>query len=120
MLDHRPALTRDALFVGATRPPMRWGVTYSALLANLVFTLEVFLLTRNLFCLGLALPIHGLQSLLTSRDPRIFELLSLWFRTRVPAWFGNARHWRAVSYSALPLAPARLDGRRAVMLPPIL
>jgi type IV secretion system protein VirB3 len=120
MLDHRPQLTVDPLFVGATRPPMRWGVTFAALLANLVFTLEVFLLTQNLFCLGLALPIHGLQSLLCARDPRIFELLALWFRTRVPAWFGNARHWRAVSYSALPLAPARLDGRRAITPTPIL
>ena len=41
-------LVRDPLFVGATRPPMRWGVTYSALLFNLVFTLEAFLVTRNL------------------------------------------------------------------------
>jgi type IV secretory pathway TraG/TraD family ATPase VirD4 len=32
-------LIADPLFVGATRPPMRWGVTYSALLFNLVFTL---------------------------------------------------------------------------------
>jgi len=32
-------LTADPVFVGATRPPMRWGVTYSALLFNLVFTI---------------------------------------------------------------------------------
>ena len=32
-------LTADPLFVGATRPPMRWGVTYSALLFNLVLTI---------------------------------------------------------------------------------
>ena len=32
-------LTADPLFVGATRPPMRWGVTYAALLFNLVFTI---------------------------------------------------------------------------------
>ena len=32
-------LIADPLFVGATRPPMRWGVTYSALLFNLVFTM---------------------------------------------------------------------------------
>ena len=31
-------LATDPLFVGATRPPMRWGVTYSALMFNLVFT----------------------------------------------------------------------------------
>ena len=35
-------LTADPLFVGATRPPMRWGVTYSALLFNMVFTMEDF------------------------------------------------------------------------------
>ena len=36
-------LTAEPLFVGATRPPMRWGVTYSALLCNLVFSMEAFL-----------------------------------------------------------------------------
>ena len=45
-------LTADPLFVGATRPPMRWGVTYSALLVNGVFTMEVFLLTKNLLTLA--------------------------------------------------------------------
>ncbi len=44
-------LTADVLFVGATRPPMRWGVTYAALLCNLVFTMEIFLVTRNLLTL---------------------------------------------------------------------
>ena len=52
-------LVADALFVGATRPPMRWGVTYSALLFNMVITLETFLLTKNLLtllmCVGAAL-----------------------------------------------------------------
>ena len=51
-MDARNAgLTADPLFVGATRPPMRWGVTYTALLLNLVFTMEMFLLTRNLLTL---------------------------------------------------------------------
>ena len=46
-------LTSDTLFVGATRPPMRWGVTYAALIFNLVFTLELFLASRNLLALVL-------------------------------------------------------------------
>ena len=61
-------LIADPLFVGATRPPMRWGVTYSALLVNLVFTLEVFLLTKNLLTLLLCAPIHGVCALLCGRD----------------------------------------------------
>ncbi len=82
MIASHSGLTADPLFVGATRPPMRWGVTYSALLANGVFTLEVFLLTQNLLTLALALPIHGICALLCARDARFFDLLLLWGRTR--------------------------------------
>jgi hypothetical protein len=39
MTEFNAGLTEDPLFVGATRPPMRWGVTYSALLFNMVFTI---------------------------------------------------------------------------------
>jgi len=80
-------LTVDPLFVGATRPPMRWGVTYSALLFNMVFTLEAFLLTKNLLALLLCSPIHGVCMLLCARDARFFDLVLLWARTRLPALF---------------------------------
>ena len=98
-------LTADALFVGATRPPMRWGVTYSALLFNLVFTMEIFLLTKNLLLLLICAPIHGVCALLCARDPRFFDLLLLWGRTRLPAHLGNLPLWKGSSYSPLPLDP---------------
>lgn len=91
---------------------MRWGVTYSALLANMVFTLEVFLVTRNLLTLLIALPVHGVSALLCARDARFFDLAVLSARTRLPAWFANRRLWRAVSYSPLPLDPPDVCGRR--------
>src|SRR5579883_2486952 len=100
-------LVRDPLFVGATRPPMRWGVTYSALLFNLMFTLEAFLVTRNLLTLLVAVPIHGASVLLCGRDPRCFDLLLLWGRTRLPTLLANGRWWGASSYSPLPLDPPR-------------
>ena len=96
-------LAQDPLFVGATRPPMRWGVTYSALLFNMVFTMETFLLSKNLLTLLLCLPIHGVCALLCARDPRFFDLVLLCARTRLPAAFANLRFWRASSYSPLPL-----------------
>jgi type IV secretion system protein VirB3 len=105
-------LTADVLFVGATRPPMRWGVTYAALLCNLVFTMEIFLVTRNLLTLLVCLPIHGVCALLCSRDPRFFDLLLLWGRTRLPAMLTTLRLWRASSYSALALDLPDIDGRR--------
>ena len=106
-------LIADPIFVGATRPPMRWGVTYSALLFNLVFTLEFFLFTKNLLTLLVCLPIHGVCALLCARDARFFDLLLLWGQTRLPAALANLRCWRASSYSPLLLDLPRRDGRRA-------
>ena len=105
-------LTADPLFVGATRPPMRWGVTYAALLFNIVFTLEAFLATRNLITLLLCVPIHGLCVLLCARDARFFDLLLLWSRTRLPAALGTLRFWKASSYSPLLLDLPDVQGRR--------
>jgi type IV secretion system protein VirB3 len=112
MSTRNAGVTADVLFVGATRPPMSWGVTYSALLLNLVFTMEAFLLTKNLLTLLLALPIHGICALLCARDARYFDLMLLWGRTRIPALLSNGRLWRAVSYSPLTLDPPDLRGRR--------
>lgn len=103
MKDRNAGVRVDTLFVAATRPPMRWGVTYSALLFNLVFTLEVFLLSKNLLTLLLAAPIHGVCMLLCARDARFFDLILLWGRTRIPALLANSRLWKASTYSPLVL-----------------
>src|SRR5580658_9630383 len=112
MSTRNPGLTADPLFVGATRPPMRWGVTYSALLFNMVFTLEAFLLTRNLLTLLMCAPIHGVCALLCARDARYFDLVLLWGRTRLPALFANLRVWKASSFSPLPIELPDSRGRR--------
>ena len=112
MSERNQGLTSDVLFVGATRPPMRWGVTYAALLFNLVFTMEVFLLTKNLLTLLIAAPIHGVCALLCARDARFFDLILLWGRTRIPALLANARVWKSSSYSPLTLDPPDLRGQR--------
>jgi type IV secretion system protein VirB3 len=83
MIRQDRGILADPLFVGATRPAMRWGVTYSALLFNLVFTMEVFLVTKNLLTLLLSLPIHGVCMLLCARDARFFDLVLLWGRRRL-------------------------------------
>jgi type IV secretion system protein VirB3 len=105
-------LTADVLFVGATRPPMRWGVTYSALLFNMVFTMEAFLLTKNLPTLLLGAPIHAVCVLLCARDARLFDLILIWARTRLPALFCNLRFWKASSYSPLTIDLPDRAGRR--------
>jgi type IV secretion system protein VirB3 len=116
MTNPKQDLTVDPLFVGATRPPMRWGVTYAALLFNLVCTMEAFLLTKNLLTLLCCVPVHGVFAILCSRDARFFDLLLLWGRTRLPAAVGNLRLWKASSYSPLVIdvpSPYGLRRRRA-------
>lgn len=112
MSKHNPGLVADPLFVGATRPPMRWGVTYSALLFNMVSTMEIFLLTKNLLSLLLCAPVHGVCMLLCARDARYFDLVLLWARTRLPALFANLRWWKASSYCPLVLDLPNRRGRR--------
>lgn len=92
---------------------MRWGVTYAALLFNMVFTMEAFLLTKNLLVLMVSAPIHAVCVLLCIRDARFFDLLLLWTRTRLPSLLANYRVWKASSYSPLDLdLPNR--GRRRI------
>ena len=78
----------DPLFVGATRPPMRWGVTYAALLFNLVFTMEAFLLTKNLLTLLSGRTVHGSLRACCARGMRVS---SIWFS------YGGGRGCRALS-----------------------
>jgi type IV secretion system protein VirB3 len=112
MSERNSGLTADVLFVAVTRPPMRWGVTFTAILFNLVFTMEIFLLTKNLLALLIAIPIHGVCALLCARDARFFDLIVLWGRTRLPSYFTNFWVWRASSYCPLVLDPPNRCGRR--------
>lgn len=91
----------DPLFVGVTRPAMALGVTYSALLLNGVMTVEMFLLTKNLLWLLIWFPVHGIFLLVCKNEPRFFDLLMLWGRTRGPGLMSNVRYWKANSYSPL-------------------
>ncbi len=104
-------VTVDPVFVAVTRPPLKGGVTYSAFLFNVLLTVELFLVTHNLLWLLAFVPLHGICWLLCLQEPRYFDLLILWGRTRGPGLLGNARRWGANSYSPLRLETA--GARRA-------
>ncbi|MGE3598733.1 MAG: type IV secretion system protein VirB3 [Dehalococcoidia bacterium] len=112
MESRNAGVTADPLFVGVTRPPMRFGVTYAALLLNAAFTMEVFLLTKNLLVLMLMLPIHGICMLLCARDARYFDLLLMWAKTRMLAHFCSISFWKGASYSPLLIDLPDRHGRR--------
>jgi len=112
MSERNSGVIADPLFVGATRPPMVWGVTYSAVMMNAVCVMELFLSTKNLLTLLIAAPIHGVCMLLCARDARFFDLVLLWGRTRLPAFFSNLRLWKVSSHSPLAIDPPDIRGRR--------
>lgn len=110
--DRNAGLVRDELFVGVTRPAMRWGVTYVAFIGNVLLTMEAFLLSKNLLSLLIAVPIHGLCAALCLRDPRYFELLVLWLRTTGSQRVRNESSWRAATYSPLSMDLPGTRGQR--------
>ena len=102
----------DPLFAGVTRPAMAMGVTYAAFLTNMLITVELFLLTKNLLWLLICVPIHGIFWMVCKNDPRFFDLLFLWGRTRGPGLLGNLRFWKANTYSPLRFDFPQRNGKR--------
>ena len=119
-MSRNQGIVADPLFVGMTRPSMVWGVTYSAMMFNIVITTESFIVTKNLAWLLSFVPVHGVLYLLCLYEPRFFDLLQLWGRTRLPAMLGgNLRFWRANSYSPLALHLPDARGRRRMRTAPL-
>ena len=112
-MDRNQGLIDEPLFVGMTRPAMKFGVTYSGLLLNMVITMEAFIITKDVIWLAAAIPIHLLTYLVCLYEPRFFDLMVLWVRTRgFASLAGNTRFWRANSYSPLRLDLPDHNGRR--------
>lgn len=119
-MDRNKGISIDPLFVGLTRPPMIWGVTYSAMLINVVLTMESFIITKNLVWLLAFVPIHGVFYLVCMYEPRFFDLLQVWGRTRLMAFvIGTLRYWKSNSYSPLVLDLPDAKGRRKAMPGPV-
>lgn len=97
------ALTTDTLFVGPTRPTMVWGVTLPVFIVNAMATGIVFLGANNVLYLAVCLPIHAVAYLICLNEPRAFELILLWSKTKGRNL--NRRLWQSSSYS--PLEPFR-------------
>jgi len=93
----------DLLAVGLTRPAMRWGVPYPALMLNLMASVEALVWTKSLLWVLICIPIHGICYLVCLKDPRSFELLVLCLRTKANGLVATRGYWSASSYSPLVL-----------------
>lgn len=105
------ALTTDTLFVGCTRPTLVWGVTYEAFLFNAAITSIAFLGAGNVLYFLIALPIHAVCYLICAGEPRQFELIALWSKTKGRNL--NRRLWQSSSYSPLEPFREQVKGKKA-------
>ncbi|RYH50967.1 MAG: type IV secretion system protein VirB3 [Alcaligenaceae bacterium] len=118
-MSRNQGIVADPLFIGMTRPPMVWGVTYSAMMFNIILTAESFIVTKNLVWLLAFMPIHGVLYLVCVYEPRFFELLQQWGGTRLPAILrGNVRFWKANSYCPLSIDLPGSSSRRSRYINP--
>lgn len=89
-------LRRDTLFVALTRPQMFAGVTYSFFVINAVIAVELFLVFKSFWVLGIALAIHLAGMIACLRELRIVDL---WLtRVRTCPRVKNHAYWRCNSY----------------------
>lgn len=89
-------LKRSTVFVALTRPQMFAGVTYSYFVFNAILAVELFLIFRSFWAIGIAVVVHLVGVLACLREPRFFDL---WIArvSRCPR-VENYRLWGCNSY----------------------
>lgn len=105
-MDDTPGITVDPLAVGPTRPTMKWGVVWQAMVFNFLVSAEAVVFTHKLQWFLICLPIHGVFWLICAHDPRAFELLYLWFKTKLK----NMYDTRSLESTYSPLARRKPAG----------
>jgi len=100
-MEREDGIDVDPLAVALTRPSTILGVPYEACVINLLVSVEALSLTENLLWLLMCIPVHAICYLITLNDPRSFELLILWARTKLGTLIGSRGYWSASSYSPL-------------------
>ncbi len=67
----------DPLFLGLTRPPMLFGVSYSFAVINMLLCLVAYLLSNHLKYFFAAAPIHMIGYYLCMKEPLFIELFKV-------------------------------------------
>jgi len=79
----------DKLFVGLTRPAMKWGVPMDAIILGGMVASVALIATGNPLYLLIYIPIHSLMFILCLKEPNITRLCGLWMITNLRS---NLRH----------------------------
>lgn len=86
------------LFKACTRPPMLMGVPIRALVFVAGFILLLAISFSFFFLLGIPVAILIMREV-TKRDDKQFNLIAVWFKTKMRYPSALKRKWNATSYS---------------------
>ena len=64
----------DSLFVGLTRPPMLFGVSYLFAVLNVIISMMFYILTSEFKYLMSILPVHAVGYYICNKEPLFIEL----------------------------------------------
>ena len=70
-------LKSDLLFVGLTRPPMIFGVTYMYFVFNLLGSMLYFIATSDFKVVIVAGALHGISYLICQKEPLLIDMIML-------------------------------------------
>lgn len=67
----------DSLFIGLTRPPMLFGVSYMFALLNGMISMLGYVSTTDFRFLAVMFPVHALGYYICSKEPLFIELFKV-------------------------------------------
>jgi type IV secretion system protein VirB3 len=70
-------LQADPLFVGLTRPPMLFGVSYTFTVLNGIGCMIAYIVTNEFRYFAMMFPIHALGYYICSKEPLFIELFKV-------------------------------------------
>ena len=77
MMAEETRMTDDPLFVGLTRPPMLFGVSYTFALMNGFICMITYVATTQFRYMAMMLPIHIIGYIICSKEPLFIELFKV-------------------------------------------
>jgi type IV secretion system protein VirB3 len=70
-------VSADPLFVGLTRPPLLFGVSYTFFVVNALLSMTAYISTSSIRYLAMAVPIHFIGFYICSKEPLFIELFKV-------------------------------------------
>jgi len=70
-------LRTNSLFIGLTRPPMLFGVSYLYFIVNVMVCMMAYVSTTEFKYMLIMVPVHGLGYYLCSKEPLFLEMFKV-------------------------------------------